>query len=180
MPGYDPVSKPSGSDLANLARLAHLLGLANKRIADLEEEVAKAKKEAQGIAERDIPELMDHLGLKTFTTSNGFRIDVKKVIRASIPAGNKERAMRWLDENGHGGLIKRTVQVAFSRDQEQQARALGAELEEQFDSVSTDLKVESATLRAFIREQLEAGQDIPLELFGAFEQRIAEVTVATK
>lgn len=164
------------SDLATLSQFAASLNAAELEAAKLEAQLAAAKAKVADLSERQIPELMDSLGMKTFTTTAGFRVDVKRTIRASIPAANKDRAMKWLDDNGHSGLIKRAIMVAFDRDQEKEAAKLETQLAKKFENVRTDLRVEPSTLRAFIGEQLAAGSPIPLELFGAWEQRIAKIT----
>jgi hypothetical protein len=43
---------------------------------------------------------MDKLGLEEFKSKKGWKVTVKKVIRASIPAKFKDKAMKWLDEHG--------------------------------------------------------------------------------
>lgn len=181
MSGYEQFKGDGAapSDLATLSRLAEQLNSAELEAAKLEEQLAAAKAKVTDLAERQIPEMMDGLGMKTFTTKSGFRVDVKRTIRASIPAGNKDRAMKWLDDHGHSGLIKRSILVAFDRDQEKEARKLEAQLGKKFENVKTDLKVEPSTLRSFIGEQLEKGEAIPLELFGAWEQRIAKITAVS-
>jgi len=75
-------------------------------------------------------------------------------------------------------LIKRNISVAFSRDQEVIAHELEAQLGARFENVRTDRKVEPSTLRSWIGEQLEAGAEVPLELFGAWEQRVARISKA--
>jgi hypothetical protein len=178
MTGYEQFKSGAAapSQLALLADLAGALNAAELEAAKLTEQLAAAQAKVTDLAERQIPELMDGLGLKTFTTKAGFRVDVKRTIRASIPAARKDEAMRWLDDNGHSGLIKRSVLVAFDREQEKDARKLEQQLGKKFENVKTELKVESSTLRAFIGEQLAAGAAVPLELFGAWEQRIAKIT----
>lgn len=178
MTGYEQFAGPSASasELAMLSGLASDLNAAELEQAKLELQLEAAKKKVTDLSERQIPELMDSLGLKTFTTTSGFKIDVKRTIRASIPAARKDEAMKWLDDNGHSGLIKRSVLVAFDRSQEKEAHKLEAQLSKKFENVKTDLKVEPSTLRSFLGEQLEAGVAVPLDLFGAWEQRTAKIT----
>jgi hypothetical protein len=88
--------------------------------------------------------------------------------------------MQWLDDHGHGGIIKRNITVGFNRDQEGDASVLQDELSDRFENVKADRKVEPSTLRAFIADQLEAGAAVPLDLFGAWEQRVARVSRTNK
>jgi hypothetical protein len=170
------MTEPAPAALSLLSRLADELNAAELAEAKLEAALAEAKAKVTDLAERQIPELMDEVGIKTITTTSGFRVDVRRIIRASIPAGSKEEAMKWLDDNGHSGLIKRSVRVAFDRTQETEARKLEAQLGKKFENVKTELKVEPSTLAAFIGERLANGDAIPLELFGAWQQRIAKIT----
>ena len=165
MQGYEAYrdDAASSSDLAALATFADELSDAELEAARLGQELKKAKAHVADLAERTIPELMDTLGVKQFTTTSGLKIEVRRTIRASIPAGNKVRALNWLDEHGHSGLIKRNILVAFDRDQMEEAHTLQRELGVKFENVKEEQKVEPSTLRAFIGEQLKAGEEIPLE-----------------
>ncbi len=177
MTGYSK-PQPSADGLKRLSELAIELNKAELEVAKIEEQLKKAKAAVTELAEKDIPELMDSLGVAEFKTTAGFKIKITETIRASIPDANKPAAMAWLDAHGHGGLIKRSIVVAFDREQQEAAQELQAELETKFENVKSDLKVEPSTLRAFIGEQLEKGEPIPLQLFGAWQQRIAKI--ATK
>jgi hypothetical protein len=169
-------TEPTTAALSLLSRLANDLNAAELEVAKLEAALTAAKARVTDFAEHQIPELMDEIGIKTITTTSGFRVDVRKIIRASIPAGSKDEAMKWLDDHGHSGLIKRSILVAFDRTQEKEARKLEEQLGKKFENVKTELKVEPSTLRSFIGERLANGDEIPLELFGAFQQRIAKIT----
>lgn len=175
--GYE-VDGPSKGDLAELALLAQRLHDAKLDAARAEEEFKRTQKVVTDLEEHLIPDKMAEVGLEKFTTTTGFKIEVKETIRASIPVAKRDDAFQWLEDNGHGGLIKRTVVVGFDRDQEEKAKELRVQLEREFENVKTDRKVEPSTLRAFIAERLRAEEDIPLPLFGAYRQRTAKVTPA--
>ncbi len=177
MTGYeDYTPAPSADGLAKLSQLAVDLNAAELEAARIGEELKRANERVKDLAERDIPELMDSLGMAEFRTTAGFKIKVTKTIRASIPEAQRDAAMAWLDDNGHGGLIKRSIVVSFDRGDIEKAKKLQEQLEKKFENVRSDTKVEPSTLRAFIGEQLEKGENIPLPLFGAWEQRIAKIS----
>lgn len=177
MEGYEEFTDvPATADLGGLTRLADELAGAEAEAERLEQQLQAAKQRITDLSERQIPEMMDALGMAQFVTKSGFKIDIRRTIRASIPVSSREAAYQWLEDNGHGALIKRNIVVGFSRDQEQEAGALRNDLSERFENVREDRKVEPSTLRAFIGEQLENGVAVPLELFGAWEQRIARIT----
>lgn len=177
----DPYAKVRGEQLipneafARLNQLVDEQEAAAEAVVAAELELKRVNERYRAVAERDLPELMAELGLTEFRTERGLRISIKETVRASIPDGRREDAMRWLDDNGHGALVKRMVSVSFNREQAEEARKLMEQISGEFPTAREERKVESATLRAFIRQELEAGHDIPLELFGAFVQKTAEV-----
>lgn len=181
MQGYEAFNTDalSDSDLAALATFADELNDAELVVAKIEQQLKLARTKVIDLAERTIPDLMDEIGMKVFTTTSGLKIEVRRTIRASIPALNKQKALAWLDDNGHSGLIKRSIQVAFDREQMPEALKLKAELERAFENVKEEKKVESSTLRAFIAEELKNGNEVPMDLFGAWEHRAAKITAAS-
>jgi hypothetical protein len=167
--------RPGEAVYEELHALCDSLIMADVAVSEAEELLKKAQEKRRSIAEQQIPELMDKLGLEEFKSKKGWKVTVKKVIRASIPAKFKDKAMKWLVEHGHSGMIKRTISVAFNRDQAELAKITQDELALKFPNVKEDLKVEPATLKAWVTRALDAGEDIPLELFGVFDQKVAKV-----
>lgn len=169
-------NKPSAETFAKLNEMVRALVKAELDVAQAEEVLKEAQARKRQIEEFDIPEFLEELGLASFKTTDGVEIEVEEKLRASI-GNRKAEAYKWLLENGHGAIIKRTVQVAFNVDQTEEAQELLAELSERedFAGVRQELKVEPATLTAWAKEQLEQGVDIPEETFGIFKQKFAKI-----
>lgn len=177
MSGYEQYAEgPSSGQLAALNGLVTRVADEEAEVARLEAELKDAKGRLRGLIEHDIPDLMDEAGVADFTTLSGHKVKIRKTVRCSIPPANKSACMRWLDERGHGGMIKREVAVAFRKDQEEAAGKLADELQGTYENVKTERRVEPSTLRSFIMGQLEEGAEFPMEMFGAFLQRFAKVT----
>ena len=129
----------------------------------------KAKKDAvKKISQEIIPAKMQELGLESLTLKDGSAVEVKQLVQASISEANRETAYKWLRDNGHGDLIKNQVTVAFGRGEDNvaenfinDAKSLGLE-------PSQKMKVESQTLKVFVREKLEEGVEIPTDTFSVF------------
>lgn len=168
---------PATNDLVALSELARQMYEAEIAVAQKEEDLKKAQEILKALAERDIPELMSKVGMEEFTTTSGFKLKINNKVRASIPATDKERAFEWLEAHGFGGIIKRTIAVAFNRDQQEAATKLEEQLREQEYDVKRETKVESSTLTAFVKEQLKNNKDekFPKALFGAYEFKLAEI-----
>lgn len=121
-----------------------------------------------------IPNCCDDMGLKEFTTQDGQKVAIKDEIQASITEERKQAALKWLDDNGHGGLVKRKIEVAFNKDQQKEAEDLLAELGGRFAGLSESKGVHPSTLKAFVREMVAKGEYLPLETFGVHKFRIAK------
>lgn len=178
--GFKTDETLDASKLASLSNLVDHQREEEMEVARFDGLLKDAKERLRDVAERQIPDLMDEIGVDTITTSQGLKVSVKTTLHASVPVVQRDAAWNWLDEHGHGGLIKRSVMVAFNRDQEAAADELVDGLRSKFPNVKTERKVEPSTLSAFIREQLQEGEEVPLELFGALVKRRAKIEEAKK
>lgn len=161
--------------------LRQLKSLVTER-AELLLEAEQKDKELKALNERvrqidqeEIPSLMDSIGLDKVELRGGLQVTVKDEVYCSLPKERRERAMQWLDDHEHGGLIKRSLEVLFDREQEEEATELLGELKAREFRPSMGRKVEPSTLKAFLKEQLREGQEVPLKLFGAYAVRVAKV-----
>lgn len=166
---------PDSTQLAQLGDLANDLFLAELKLLEAQEKSREAQEVVRNIAEQQIPELMDLLGLASFETKSGVKLTVADVIRASIPKVRREEAYKWMDEAGFGGLVKHNVTVMFGRDEGPEAVSLIASLEKSGLRVKDEKKVESSTLRKFVGDLLSDGKKIPMDLFGAAQFRKAKI-----
>lgn len=147
-----------------------------EKAAAAEADFNEKKRAVVRYQEHLIPEAMHAAGMQEFTTSAGYKVKIKSDVRASIPVARQPEAFAWLEKNGHGGLIKRTVEVSFAMGQEEDAKKLEEELRNRELSVGSDRRVESSSLKALIRRLLEDKKtQIPMDLLGASEYDKAEV-----
>ena len=180
MSGYDGLAEgASDSELKRLAALATKMWEQEQAVEKAELELKKAKEELSATQERDIPELMAKVGMKEFTTKTGLKLQVRDLIRASIPVANVASAVRWLDEHGHGGLVKRSIIIEFPREKEKAAKATADKHRVKFPDLTEKYSVHPQTLQSFIRTELAEGREVPLPLFGASQFQSA-VVKATK
>jgi len=148
---------------------------AEKEAARLEEELKEAKAKVRRIAEEQIPKTFEDMGMddESVVSVGGIKVSIKQSVHASPKAARRDEMYDWLEEHGHGGLIKRTGVFKTGKDQEKKFKRW-------IKSIKTypgmfERKVESATLRAFVNDQLKQGTEIPMDLFGAYTRRIAEI-----
>jgi hypothetical protein len=172
----EETSQVGGNLMGALVSLADQQEAAQEEVERLEALLDEAKKNLQRISEHEIPKLMDGIEGK-LNLPDGRVITIAEKIRASITSEKKPIAMKWLDDNDHGGLIKRRFIIEFGRDQEKWAKEFEAQLAKSKTplNVKQERNVHWQTLDAFVREQLENGAELPLDLFGVFRQRFAKI-----
>ena len=79
-----------------------------------------------------VPEMMESMGVDTVKLTDIGRLSTRPEIYASIMPDMKDDAYQWLEDNGHGALIKDTVNAgtlkAFLKEQIREGDAFPAEL----------------------------------------------------
>jgi len=173
---YGEDAAPSDAELAQVSSTIKALLRAEKELATAEAERDRKKQTRDELAYRRLPELLRSLGYEPGDKirMGGVDIELKGDVKAKIPVARAEEAFRWLDEHGHGGLIKRNVTIGFRRDEHEQAKRLLGSLEE-YENVKEDQWIESATLKKFVREAQARGEDVPADLFGVFNFQEARI-----
>ena len=141
-----------------------------------EQEYKEVKRKVELVSSEVIPTMMQEMNISTLKLSDGTSVEVKPVYGASIPADKKEEAYKWLRENGLGDLIKNEVTVAFGRSEDNKAQQYAVLAQGQGYEPIQKLKVEPMTLKALVRERIEAGLDMPSDLFNLFTSNITKIT----
>lgn len=162
------------------ALMEKLTKFANKHV-ELEDKIALEevtlaglKAQLKEVSEATIPGLMQELRLDEIKTSDGFKVLIIKKMVASLPAKDlvkKAKALKWLVDNRFEKLIKRSIEIQFSKGESEEAKDLLKELNENHPKLDLSDKegVHHTTLSAWVNEQMEAGKQIPKDLFQAHE-----------
>ena len=137
-------------------------------IQDMEDKLKKRKKDLDLISGEIIPTMMSEMGLSQLKLMDGSQIDVKPFYNATITQANKEAAYNWLRTNGLGDIIKNEVIVSFGRGEDNKAADYAELAKGQGLQPTQKLKVEPMTLKALVRERIEAGKPMPTEIFSVF------------
>ena len=139
-----------------------------KRLELQEENIKNTKKELDHVSGEIIPTMMSEMGLSHLKLMDGSSVDVKPNYSASITIANKDAAFGWLRENNLGDIIKNEISVSFGRNEDNKAADYAALAEGQGYQPQQKLKVEPMTLKALVRERIEAGKEMPTELFNVY------------
>ena len=151
------------------------IGAVATDIAETENEIQKIKEELKRkedyktkLSEEVLPSLFSEVGLSELKLSDGRKIKVSEYYRAAIKVENRDAAYTWLRNNGFGDLVKNQVTCSFGRNEDEKASSLISDLNEKGLEPMQREWVEPSTLRAFVREQYEAGRELPMDLLGAY------------
>ena len=155
-------------NLQTLADQVQMLEGVSKRIETSEKNLKDLKKEFDRLSGEVIPTMMAEMGLSHLKLMDGSSVDVKPNYSASITVANKDAAFNWLRNNGLGDIIKNEISVSFGRNEDNKAADYADLAEERGYQPTQKLKVEPMTLKALVRERLEAGKEMPTELFNVF------------
>ena len=163
-------------DLNNITLLTAAVVSNEKAVADLEEKLKEAKKKLRKVQEFDLPDAMLACNMETFKTVDGLTVTVKETLTASISAKNKPLAAKWLLANDLGALVKEDVIIGFDNDSSDDVQFLLKLLTQNgITNIKTCDTINTTTVKSALKELLEQGKEVPLELFGAYFYRKAVV-----
>ena len=156
--------------LYSLADQVEKLEAMQQQLEIQEEAIKEKKKQIQHISGEVIPTMMSEMGLAELKLHDGSHLKVSTSYRATITEANKEMAFNWLRENGLGDIIKNEILVSFGRNEDNKAADYAELAKGQGFQPTQKMKVEPMTLKALVRERIEAGKEMPTEIFGVYSE----------
>ena len=166
--------------LKTIAELAEKIQSQEQQVADTEEKLKKQKEELRKLQNEELPMLMQEIGFKKFELEDGSSVNIKEIYAGSISQANKEKAFNWLRENKFDDIIKNTVTTAFGKGEDTAAKNFMDIAEQAGYTPVQKTEVHPQTLKAFIKERVEGGDEFPMELFGAYIGYKAEIKKSKK
>ena len=137
-------------------------------LQEQEDAIKQKKKDIEHLSGEVIPTMLSEMGLSYLKLQDGSSVEVKTNYSATITQANKEAAFNWLRENGLGDIIKNEISVSFGRNEDNKAADYANLAKGQGFEPQQKLKVEPMTLKALVRERMEAGKEMPTELFNIY------------
>lgn len=162
------IEKVDSGKLKNVASIARQIRDEEEYIASLDKDLKKAKKNLLKLTDEELPTLLQEMGLSEFKLDDGSQVTIKQTYGASILVDNRPTAYQWLRDNGFGDLIKNIVSCEFGMGEDQKAEDFRDTASRKGFQVEQDTSVHPQTLKAFVKERCEKGEEFPMELFGAF------------
>ena len=156
------------TDIKTLSHYCLMLQNYEDQIGNLEKDLKSVKEQADKISSEVRPNLLAEQGLSSLKLADGSSVDVRKSYNCTIKKDQMELAYNWLRENGLGDIIKNEVAVQFGKGEDNKAEQLLSLAEQEGYEPTQKQKVEPMTLKALFRERVEAGLDMPSQLFNIF------------
>ena len=157
-------------NIQSLADQVEKLESLQTRLELQEENMKNTKKQLEHLSGEVIPTMMSEMGLSHLKLMDGSSVDVKPNYSATITVANREAAFNWLRNNGLGDIIKNEISVSFGRNEDNKAADYAELAKGQGFQPTQKMKVEPMTLKALVRERIEANKEMPTEIFGIFSE----------
>ena len=176
---------PRDEQLKSIAFLARKQQRIENEIRVKEEALKDLKGQLGKVSELDLPDALAAVGMREFTLEDGYKVTVADEYYANIPSADsesvelrdrREACFTWLRDSGNEALIKHEIKISTGKGDEiiaDSAKLALARLNIPFTDVEA---VHWQTLRAFTKEQIEAGNtEFPQATFGAFVKKVATI-----
>jgi hypothetical protein len=162
------VEKLDQGDLTTVAGMARAIRDKEAEVNELEQKLKNEKRALMKLTDEDLPTMLAEIGLTSIKLDDGSEVSIKPQYGANILVDNRPAAYEWLRENGYDDIIKNTVACTFGRGEDDKASAFKAFAEKEGFFAEQNTGIHHTTLRAFVKERVENGDDFPMELFGAY------------
>ena len=157
--------------LEELADLIHVLGLKEDAKENMKTELGFLNKEIEILRSEKIPELLARYDLSEIKLKNGKKISITQKYFCSLPKNDltkRDSSLAWVQKNNGSDIIKSTINISFSKEE---FKAFKSTKDILFKNQIPFLEKEDihpATLKAYLKESIEQGLEVPHNLFNLF------------
>jgi len=169
---FDTVGKEGASELSNLIRRSIQI---DQEIKDAEQHLKDLKFKKRKVNEEDIPMLMEEMGMDRVDV-DGNKVTLRQFVHARITEDKRDEAFGFLRSIGEADIIKNDVTVSFSAGQDNQAGAVVDDLRNQGLEPAQKTHIHPMTLKSWVKNRIESGQEIDFDTFGVFVGTEAKIT----
>lgn len=179
--------------IRNVAKAMRDLG---QEIEDTEALLSEKKIRMYNLQMKELPDLFDQYNIPSLTigaegNNPEVELECKPYYKAVLPKDENDNVLpagpKWLEKNKHGDLIKRVFVIALPMDSVQATQRLqkfliGPKTKKKTTRYQYEVKqtVPWNTLTAFVKEQIEKGKTVPLEILGATVGKIVRMKATRK
>jgi hypothetical protein len=164
----DGLTPKNSQRMRSMAEIARAIGNKEAEIGELEDLLKSKKEELRRQSEEELPSMMAELGINSFELDDGSKVTVRDLYGGYISVPNRDAAYEWLRENNYDDIIKNIIAVQFGRGEDQKAEHYLKILEGHGLLPEQNTSIHPSTLKAWVKERMENGDQFPMDLFGAF------------
>ena len=164
----DSLNSQKSQSMRSMAEIARAIRNKEAEIGDLEELLKSKKEELRRKSEEELPSMMAELGVNSFELDDGSKVTVRDLYGGYISKPNRDAAYEWLRKNNYDDIIKNIIAVQFGRGEDQEAEKYLKILEGHGLLPEQNTSIHPSTLKAWVKERMENGDQFPMDLFGAF------------
>ena len=136
-------------------------------LAALKDEAGEIARQIQILENSEIPDALLEAGLTEIRTVDGLKVSTKMFV-GSIPPERRGDVYTWLEDHGHGDVIKRSVTVQFGKGEEEVAAAASELLKENGLVPVEKMDVHYQTFSSLMKELAGKGLSVPLNDWGVY------------
>jgi hypothetical protein len=160
-------------DLTTIQKRASELRDAYLKKADLANQIELIDNNIKKIERDELPEMFTQAGISSVTVEAqgnhpGFVAERGTVYNAKIPEDKRQDAFQWLEQNGHGDLVKSVINIFFGMQEHEERLRVMKILSDAGVQFYNNESVHHMTLKAFVKSQIQKGHLIPMDLLGVF------------
>lgn len=161
--------------VSSIAELARAVRNKQDEVLKLEDALKQTKKDLLKLTDEDLPALLHEIGVSKMELDDGSKVELKPTYGAYIKVENRDKAFGWLKENGYDDIIKNVVTCQFGRGEESLAENFVEMTTKAGFSPEQKRDIHPQTLKAFVRDQVESGNEFPMDVFGAYVGQRANI-----
>ena len=171
----DAVLPPTNQQLKELSQLVSYQLKLQDSIKSLADALKDANDKLNKVKLLALPEMMQGLGFDLLKTKDGHTVEIIRGIDASITQANQPKAFAWLKKKGHDSIIKTEFKLVYTGRQMSEIELARSVFATEDLPYAEKLGVHPGTLKAFVREELEAGHQLP-DSITTYEYGIAKIS----
>ena len=151
-----------------------------QKVSQLEEDLKREKESLRKLSDEDLPSKLQEIGIVNFELDDGSVVQVKENISAHIKEENRVAAYEWLRDHGLDDIIKNTVVCSFGREEDDKASDFFAFAKKEGFEPQQNSSIHPSTLKAFAKDRIAQGEEIPMDLFGIWVGQRATIKKTKK
>jgi hypothetical protein len=172
------ITETPAANLKEVKRLAARLVKIEDEIKQCEDFITQAKKEREEIRIRTLPGIMFELGIDSVTIDN-HQCTLEPLVQATLPKDPQQRqqAVEWLVDNGHGGIVKRELKVELPKGDAAMEDLVKDAVHDAAPEllIATTYNVHHSSYTALAKQLVKSGVSVPADLLGVYVGSIVRV-----